>query len=95
MSDLNLEYVEPHDLTECEAGLARLRGERDEARQSLELAIRCAVGLEQELAEVSADLTLAVNRLALYDARQERLEYVTPPDAHVMTGQDEIGGVGV
>jgi len=94
VTDLNLEYVNPHDVDECADGMNRLRGERDLARS-------VAVSLEQEnaqlmteLAEVRADLTLTINRLALYESRQERIE-MPAPEAHVMTGQDEIGGVGV
>ena len=94
MTDINLEYVNPHDVDECNDGMTRLRAERDEALRSKELAIRCAVGLEQELAEVRGDLTLAINRLALYESRQERID-LPAPDTHAMTGQEEIGAVGV
>ena len=31
MTELNLEYVNPHDVDECAAGMARLRDERDRA----------------------------------------------------------------
>ena len=43
MTDLNLERVSPHDDDECAAGLARLRDERNRARD-------IAVALEQECA---------------------------------------------
>ena len=49
MTDLNLEYVNPHDVDECAQGMDRLRGERDLAR-------RVAVSLEQENAHLEAQL---------------------------------------
>ena len=45
MTELNLERVSPHDDTECAAGLARLREERNRARD-------IAVALEQECAHL-------------------------------------------
>lgn len=96
MTDINLEYVNPHDADECADGMNRLRAERDLARRvAVSLEQECAQ-LTSELAETRADLTLAINRLALYESRQERIEMpagnIVP---YVIDGQDEIGGVGV
>lgn len=91
-----MERVDPHDSQECHEGMDRLRGERDLARRvAVSLEQECAQ-LTTELAETRADLTLAINRLALYESRQERIEMPSPDIGFMgITGQEEIGGVGV
>lgn len=49
MDDINLETVNPHDPQECDAGLKRIRGERDRARNT-------AVALEQDNADLERRL---------------------------------------
>lgn len=50
MTDLNMEAVNPHDNAECDAGMTRLRDERNRARD-------IAVALEQECAHLETLLT--------------------------------------
>ena len=62
MTELNLERVSPHNDTECAAGLARLRDERNRARD-------IAVALEQECAHLEHQLNQAHGLNATLAAR--------------------------
>ena len=94
MSDINLEYVNPHDADECAAGMDRLRGERDEFRRQLESARLWAIEYERENLALRAENVSLANRLQLHESRQERIEMPLTRETPI-NGQEEIGGVGV
>lgn len=94
MTDLNLEHVDPHDPDECADGMNRLRAERDDARRQRDSARMWGIEYERENLELKGEVNRLTARLVMHEGRRERIE-LPAPDAHVMTGQDEIGGVGV
>jgi len=79
VTDLNLEYVNPHDVDECAQGMDRLRGERDLAR-------RVAVSLEQENAHLESQLARERGMVGRLTARLVAHGIDVPNDDEGVTG---------